>query len=291
MIAPDFYLIVETSWFTYTYLVKIWLERFAKYPSFKGLVIIEKDQSETLHQARKTFHQTYLGCQQIDDDLEKQLQSLYSATGVCNTEKAMIRLFGIPPYLIPDCPQTVFFSEVNSESAKQWLNEVCQSGSPPYFFLGMGQILKPWWIEKSQSQIINPHSAVLPDARGIYSIENIAATQDINKFKKSVGITVHYIDAGVDTGAIIQTKRLLDPFVFNSIWELKGYLYNQGFRLLADVTQDIISYPELMPIGVVHNPALRGPNFKQKDFTAAKQQQAEVGYLAMKAQVNPASAS
>lgn len=138
----------------------------------------------------------------------------------------------------------------------------------------------------SHGQIINAHSAVLPYARGLNAIENIAAVKDIQKFKQSVGATVHYVDAGVDTGAIIRAKRVVNPFRFNSLWELKGYLYLTGFQLLADVAKDITSTQETIPVGIMPDRNSMGPNFKQKDFTGYKRQQAEKGYLLMKSQ-NP----
>ena len=162
--------------------------------------------------------------------------------------------------------------------------ENCENDFPAHFFIGIGQILKSWWIEISKSQIINAHSAILPYARGIYSIENIAAIKDVQKFKQSVGTTVHYIDAGIDTGSIIRAKKVIDPFCFNSIWELKGYVYMAGFNLLADVAKDIISDEKMIPVGIVSDLNLRGPNFKTKDFTLHKRKQAEEGYLSMKLQ-------
>jgi phosphoribosylglycinamide formyltransferase-1 len=282
MMPKDFYLVIESSWFTYCYLVEKWIESFEKEPSFKGILATEKAQPEVIRLEMQSFHREYAGRKQLNDDMEKSLKKLYPGFG--ETEKAMIRLFGIPKYSTTHYAKTSFLSDVNGEHARQWLTTVCKKDSPPYFFIGIGKILKSWWIEISDSQIINAHSAVLPYARGIYSIENIAATKDIKKFRQSVGATVHYVDAGVDTGSIIRAKRIINPFSFNSIWELKGYTYMTGFKLLADVAKDIISNQETIPVGISHDPNLRGPNFKQADFTLHKHKQAEEGYLSMKLQ-------
>ncbi len=283
MVSKEFYLVIESSWFTYCYLVETWIESFGKWSNFNGIVAIEKPGSEMIHRERQAFHREYAGRKQLNDDMKKNLQKLYP--GFDETEKAMIRLFGIPKYSTTSY-KTVFLADVNGEYTKQWLTAACKSKSDtsPYFFIGLGQILKPWWIEISKSKIINAHSAILPYARGVYSIENIAATKDIQTFRQSVGATVHYVDAGVDTGSIIRAKRVIDPFLFDSIWELKGYIYMTGFNLLTEVAQDIISSKETIPVGVVHDPNLRGPNFKQKDFTSHKRNQAEEGYLSMKLQ-------
>ncbi len=280
--SKEFYLIIESSWFTYCYLIEKWIEMFRELPNFKGVLAIEETHSEMIHKEREAFHQEYAGKRHLNDDTKKILKNLYPCLD--ETEIAMINVWGIPEYSTTGYTKTIFLSDINGEHIKRWLIETCKNDSPPYFFIGVGQILKPWWIEISKSQIINAHSAVLPYARGIYSIENIAATQDIQKFRQSVGATVHYIDAGVDTGSIIRAKRVIDPFVFNSLWELKGSLYLTGFGLLADVAKDIVTNKDTTPVGIAQDMSLRGPNFKQKDFTPHKRQQAEEGYLAMKSQ-------
>ncbi|NES69686.1 MAG: hypothetical protein F6K24_32965 [Okeania sp. SIO2D1] len=73
--------------------------------------------------------------------------------------------------------------------------------------------------------MVNCHSAVLPYARGMHCIENLAIYKNINQFRQAAGVTIHYVDEGVDTGSIIRTERIVDPFCFNSIWDLKGYIY------------------------------------------------------------------
>lgn len=279
MSYKDFYLLTE-SWLTYCYLVEKWLENFEKWSNFKGIIIGEKSPSESIIQERKLFHHKYSGQKKLTNNMEKKLKQLYP--NFDNTEKGMISLFGIPKYSITDYHNTFFLDGgVNGEYAKQWLTKICKNTSP-FFFIGIGHILKSWWIELSNSQVINVHSAVLPYGRGIYSIENIAALQNIQKFRQVVGSTVHYIDVGVDTGSIIRSQRITDPFQFNSIWELKGYTYMTGFNLQIDVAKDIVGNKETIPVGISQNPSLISRNFKIKDFTPNKQKQAEEGYLWMK---------
>jgi phosphoribosylglycinamide formyltransferase-1 len=278
----EFYLLLESSWFTSCYLVEKWIESFGDCANFKGILAIEKIRSETIHQERQAFHREYDGRKQLNDDMKKSLDKLY--TYLDDKEQAMIRLFGIPKYSTTSYAKTFFLDDINGESARQWLVAACKNNSLPYFFLGIGQILKSWWIEISQSQIINAHPAILPYARVSFSIENIAAVKDIQKFRQCAGATVHYIDTGVDTGPIIRAKKVINPFIFDSIWELKGYIYMTGFNLLTDVAKDIISSQETIPVGIVNDPNLRGPNFKRKDFNPQKRKQAEEGYLSMKLQ-------
>jgi phosphoribosylglycinamide formyltransferase-1 len=157
--------------------------------------------------------------------------------------------------------------------------------SPPMIFVCATQILKSWWIEMTQSQLFNCHTAVLPYARGMYAIENIAILQDINQFRRSAGTTIHYVDSGVDTGAIIKAQRIIDPFQFNSIWDLKAYTYVMEFDLYVKTAQEILFDSQTLPAGIYPNPELLGPNFRIKDFTPEKQTQAEQSYLLMKSSI------
>lgn len=283
MLSKEFYLLTE-SCFLNCYLLERWIKSFGKCSNFKGVLLVDKDSSQKTIQKRRFFHEEYVGQKKLNTKMDKTLQELYS--GFDDTERSLIHLFGIPKCSTSYYDKTYFLGDdVNGDYAKKYLRTFYNNQNPPYIFMGIGTILKSWWIEMSKSKIINVHSAILPYARGIYSIENIAAVQDLQKFRQSVGVTVHYIDAGVDTGPIIRAKRLIDPFRFNSIWELKGCLFMMGFDLQIDVAKDIVNSQEAIPVGIIQNTNLRGPNFKKKDFTLEKQKQAEVGYLSMKLQI------
>ena len=130
--------------------------------------------------------------------------------------------------------------------------------------------------------MFNCHTAVLPYARGMYAIENLAINKNINQFRQATGVTIHYVDEGVDTGSVIRTERIVDPFRFDSISDLKGYLYVTEFDLYVKTTQDILNNNETIPTGIAPDPKLLGPNFRIKNLTQEKQIQAENSYLWMK---------
>src|SRR5579859_607244 len=119
-----------------------------------------------------------------------------------------------------------------------WERATFSIANIPFVFVFLDQLLDPWWIELTDSRIINGHSAVLPYARGMFAIENVAISQNIEAFKKAAGATVHYIDTGIDTGPIIRAERLIDPLRFSSIWELKGRTFTSVFNLLIEVAKD-----------------------------------------------------
>lgn len=282
--SKNFYLIIESS-FVCCYLADMFIQNFGEWPGFRGIFLTEDPHSETIRQERQLFHEEHAGQKTLNEDMVKSLQKLYP--GLDETERAMISLYGIPKYSNTDHVKTFFLgTDVNSSQVKQWLIKTCNNDSLPFLFTNVGQVFKPWWVEISKLQIYNVHSAVLPYARGIYSIENIAATEDVQKFRQSVGTTVHYVDSGLDTGPIIRSKRIIDPFRFDSIWTLKGYIYMIGFKLFVDVAKDILNSGGEIPAGVISDPNLKGPNYKRKDFTVQKRKEAEKSYLLMKARSN-----
>lgn len=280
----SFFLITETS-FHASYLITKWIEYFGDIPEFKGIIVRENLLSDDDRCARERFHQEFKGQKQLTEMNLMRLQIMYP--NLSETERAMIQLFGIPAHSTTYHPGTIFLGEnLNSALAKQRLIDMCGTTNKPFFFLFLDQLLASWWRELTDSQIINGHSAVLPYARGMFAIENIAITQDIDYFKRSAGATIHYIDTGVDTGPIIRAERLREPFCFDSIWQLKGYTFITLFYLLLRVATDMSKGQDTIPVGVSPDPVLRGPNFRRKYFTLEARRKAEEGYLKMKAQAS-----
>jgi len=63
---------------------------------------------------------------------------------------------------------------------------------------GFMELLSPLFLERFPGRIVNVHPSLLPAFPGTHPIEDaIAAGVD------STGVTVHYVDEGVDTGAVL----------------------------------------------------------------------------------------
>lgn len=276
----SFFLMTETS-FHASYLVTKWLETFDEVAGFRGILVRENPLAEEARNARALFHQQHEGQTALTHDSMELLRALYP--DLSTTEHAMIRLFGVPAHSATDDPSTIFLGyNLNSPRAKHWLTEACAGPDSPFLFVFLDQLLDPWWIELTGSRIINGHSAVLPYARGMFAIENVAISQNIEEFKKASGASAHYIDIGIDTGPVIRAERLRDPFCFSSIWEHKGHTFTVVFDLLIAVAQQLLEHPHTLPVGTRPDPQLRGPNFKSRDFTIEARQKAEEGYVTMK---------
>ena len=96
-------------------------------------------------------------------------------------------------------------------------------------------------MTKADGRIYDAHSAVLPYARGMFAIEQVAATGDIDHFRNAAGATVHVVDEGIDTGPIVRRERLADPFGASSIWECKAQSFILGFDLLLEGAEAVTS--------------------------------------------------
>ena len=283
--AKNFYLLTNSSFYS-SYLVSKWIDTFENVEGFQGIIVKEAPQLQRLLDARKEFHNRYFDLNSslsLDNMLMKkcfqQAIDLYSSFD--QTEQAMVEKYGVSKYSATGCHKTIFINNLNSDEARGWLEDVSQE-SPPFIFVCASQILKSWWIDLTDGHLFNCHSAVLPFARGMHAIENIAIQEDIAAFKEAAGTTIHYIDDGIDTGPIIRAQRIQNPFKFRSIWELKAHSFWLGFDLYVKTAQEILMDSETTPAGVVPNPELLGPNFLSKDFTSERQAQAERAYLSMK---------
>ncbi|MEU6402329.1 formyltransferase family protein [Streptomyces sp. NPDC046985] len=200
------------------------------------------------------------------------------------TDDAMERLFG--PLDGDFREDHVWLGpQINGPRAASWLSTVA-ADEKPLIFVFLDRMLAPWWM-KSASAVLNSHSAVLPHARGTFAIENVGAERDIERFRASLGATVHYVDEGVDTGPIIQASRVADPFASASIWECKARSFQLAFDLLIDVADRFISHPAV-PVGTAPAPSpWHGPDFRRRDFTEERRKAAEEGFLAMRNEVYP----
>ena len=68
---------------------------------------------------------------------------------------------------------------------------------------GYMRIIGPTLLNAYESRIINIHPSLLPDFPGLHGIRDAFAAK-----VKETGITIHYIDKGIDTGPIIHQETI-----------------------------------------------------------------------------------
>jgi phosphoribosylglycinamide formyltransferase-1 len=71
---------------------------------------------------------------------------------------------------------------------------------------GYMQLLTPEFLARFEAGVINVHPALLPAFPGLRAIE-----QAVEHGVKVFGVTVHYVDAGIDTGPIIAQRAVELP--------------------------------------------------------------------------------
>jgi phosphoribosylglycinamide formyltransferase-1 len=99
---------------------------------------------------------------------------------------------------------------------------------------GYMAILGGGFIARFRDKIINVHPSLLPAFPGLAAVQ-----QAIDYGVKLVGVTVHFVDEGVDTGAII-LQRAIDlppaadaPAVLTALRPLEHTLLPEAIRLFA----------------------------------------------------------
>ena len=110
------------------------------------------------------------------------------------------------------------------EALAGWLEE---RGIDLLVLAGFMEILSPPFIGRFAGRIINVHPSLLPAFPGIRPIEDA-----LEYGVKVMGVTVHYVDEGVDSGAII-LQEAFDVFPYSGdIAAVKERVHEIEHRLL-----------------------------------------------------------
>jgi phosphoribosylglycinamide formyltransferase 1 len=108
---------------------------------------------------------------------------------------------------------------------------------------GYMQLLDPAFLHRFPARVINVHPALLPAFPGIRSVE-----QALDYGVKVFGVTVHFVDEGVDTGRIIlqraadlpaatepdEVRAALRPIEHDLLCEAVGLIARDAVRLDPD---------------------------------------------------------
>ena len=71
---------------------------------------------------------------------------------------------------------------------------------------GYMQLLSPWFVDRFRNRVINVHPALLPSFPGLDAVQ-----QALDHGVKVTGVTVHFVDEGVDSGPIILQRPVPVP--------------------------------------------------------------------------------
>lgn len=108
----------------------------------------------------------------------------------------------------------ISYIKTNNVNSKEFLNKIREVGCDIFVSMSFNQIFKKEILGIPRYGIINCHAGKLPFYRG-RNILNWALIND----EKEFGITVHYVDEGIDTGDIIlqRTYPITDSDDYNSL--------------------------------------------------------------------------
>ena len=133
------------------------------------------------------------------------------------------------------------------EALADWLD---QRGVQLVVLAGFMEILSPGLIARFRGRIINVHPSLLPAFPGVRSIE-----QALDYGVHVTGVTVHFVDEGVDSGPIIMQRAFELPYhrdigeVETRIHEIEHELLPQVVRLIARGGVEIVGRQVVMSDG------------------------------------------
>lgn len=100
---------------------------------------------------------------------------------------------------------------------------------------GFMRILGPAVLEKFEGKIINTHPALLPNFPGAHAVKDALAAG-----AKETGSTIHFVDAGVDTGEVI-IQEAIGIFPTDTEDSLHERIKQVERKLLVQVVGDFVS--------------------------------------------------
>jgi phosphoribosylglycinamide formyltransferase-1 len=120
--------------------------------------------------------------------------------------------------------------EVRDAAMADWLAE---RGVELVVCAGYMHLLRAPFLERFAGRIVNTHSAPLPEFPGARPIEDVLAAG-----AHETAATVHYVDDGVDTGAVIEAERVavLDG---DTVESLRARVQAVEHRLLPRVVRQL----------------------------------------------------
>jgi phosphoribosylglycinamide formyltransferase 1 len=109
-----------------------------------------------------------------------------------------------------------------------WLEE---RGVELVVLAGFMELLTPHFIRRFAGRIVNVHPALLPSFPGLGAIE-----QAVEHGVKVAGVTVHFVDEGVDSGPVILQEAFELPY-HAGISTIREHFHEVEHRLLPRVVR------------------------------------------------------
>jgi phosphoribosylglycinamide formyltransferase-1 len=98
---------------------------------------------------------------------------------------------------------------------------------------GYMQLLRPSFLERFPGRVVNVHPAPLPEFPGAHPLEDLLAAG-----AAEAAATMHFVDEGVDTGAVIASERV-PVLAGDSVDSLRARIHEAEHRLLPQVVAEL----------------------------------------------------
>lgn len=100
---------------------------------------------------------------------------------------------------------------------------------------GFMRVLTPFFIRKYKNRILNIHPALLPSFKGCHAVKKA-----LEYGVKITGVTVHFVDEGVDTGPIISQEAIVirddddENSLLERIHKIEHRIYPEAIKLFLE---------------------------------------------------------
>ena len=100
---------------------------------------------------------------------------------------------------------------------------------------GYMHLLRPVFLERFPNRVVNVHPAPLPEFPGSPPLEDVLAAG-----APAAAATVHFVDEGVDTGAVIASE-LVPVLEGDTVATLRARVHDAEHRLLPEVVAGLLA--------------------------------------------------
>jgi methionyl-tRNA formyltransferase len=153
-------------------------------------IIIDAGRRPVSHEVKRAVRMVRSGgIRETSHRIRRRLQRLVKALFRASREVDFYRAFSEVVEEVPNA---------NADECERLLRAL----APDVIVLGPSGILKPHILSIPSIGVLNPHPGLLPDYRGVDVIPWALYNGD------QLGVTVHFVDPGVDTGDIVAQRRM-----------------------------------------------------------------------------------
>ncbi len=143
-------------------------------------------------------------CQSIIDAVEAGTLDARIVCVIADVENAPIlaraERHGIPAYYVSGAP---YRTRIEGEAESRYIDQLRRHDAQLIALAGFMRILKRGLLDAFAGRIINIHPSLLPSFPGLHGW-----TQALDYGARVAGCTVHFVDAGTDTGPIIVQRAV-----------------------------------------------------------------------------------